>query len=318
MVTSISQSSLSEFLTHLQYDGASDLTIESYRNDLNQWENEFREFGVNFATADTVVIEKILQNWLTGKNETIPPLSRSTLQRRLSALRSFYNWLLRMGKFSSNPADAASPPLHRRPLPKVLTIEEISAILEQPNVATTAGIRDRAMLELLYGTGARVSDLVGLEVNRIFEEEGYLLYYGKGGKERVVPLVGSAFEWLQKWLNEGRNEFVAQWRKRRRGRAPDLTVFLNQNGNPLTRDGITKIVMNYILKVLPKGRASLHTFRHSFATHLIQAGVDLRAVQLLLGHVSIETTVIYTHFSKNMLQNIVNTYHPRSRQNRSF
>ncbi|MCX7834740.1 MAG: tyrosine-type recombinase/integrase [bacterium] len=300
---------------NLQFDGASELTIESYRNDLQQWETAFQATNHTFFTVDTLTIESIMQKWVTP-TETNPPISRSTIQRRLSALRSFYNWMLRMGKFDANPAEPATAPQSQRKLPKVLSIEEVGAILELPDTSTLVGIRDRAMLELLYGTGARVSDLVGLEINCVFEDEGYLLYYGKGAKERVVPLVGSAAEWLHNWLVNGRNEFVNRWKSKRIGRPPDLTVFLNQNGNPLTRDGITKIVMAYILKVLPKGRASLHTFRHSFATHLIQAGVDLRAVQLLLGHVSIETTVIYTHFSRDKLREVVNTYHPRSKQNR--
>lgn len=305
-----------EFLQHLQYDGSSDLTLESYRNDLKYWVIAFQQHHTSIDTVTTITIEKILQEWLVG-NDKFSPISRTTLTRRLSALRSFYNWMLRMGTTEKNPAESASAPQTHRSLPKVMTTEEVGFILDQPDVTTFAGLRDRAMLEMLYGTGARVSDLVGLEINRVFWDDGYVLYYGKGGKERIVPLVGSAFQWLETWLKNGRNSFVEVWRKRHKGRAPDLTVFLSQLGNPLTRDGITKLVMSYIDRVLPKGRASLHTFRHSFATHLIQSGVDLRAVQTLLGHVSIETTVIYTHFSRDMLREVVETYHPRGKGQRS-
>ncbi|MDK9699623.1 MAG: tyrosine-type recombinase/integrase [bacterium] len=305
----------SDFLSASRMEGASEATVSAYSSDLAIWQVALDQKGKNVDQVTTSELEEILLIWLKPTNEE-PGVARSTLQRRVSALRSYYNWRLRMRLGDRNPAEAVATPAHRRPLPKVLSIEEVGSILDRPDTSTTAGLRDRAILELLYGTGARVSDVVGLETNRLFLEDGYLVYYGKGSKERQVPLVGAAAEWLRRWLVDGRPEYVAKWLKRKRSvrkQAPDITVFLNQHGGPLTRDGITKIVMQYILSALPKGRASLHSFRHSFATHLLENGVNLRIVQELLGHVSIETTVIYTHFSRDYLADVVRNCHPRSR-----
>ncbi len=304
-----------EYIESVRIEGSSEATVDAYESDLFAWSTAFDNAGYTPQTVTTAQLEGILQQWLNPTDSEIEPLARSTLQRRLSALRSFYNWQLRMRLGERNPAEAVATPTHRRPLPKVLTPEEVGQILDQVEVTSTMGLRDRAILELFYGTGARVSDIVGLETNRVFLEEGFVLYFGKGSKERQVPLVGAAVSWLERWLKEGRPELIANWQKRRaksRQNQPDLAVFLSHNGSPLTRDGVSKICMAYILKVLPKGRASLHTFRHSFATHLLMNGVNLRAVQELLGHVSIETTVIYTHFDRDYLEGVVNRFHPRS------
>ena len=304
-----------EFIESLRIEGASEATVAAYESDLSAWSVALANEGYSPETVTTAQLETILQQWLNPTDAEVEPLARSTLQRRVSALRSFYNWQLRMRLGERNPAEAVATPANRRPLPKVLTPVEVGQILDQVDVATTMGLRDRAILELFYGTGARVSDIVGLETNRVFLEEGFVLYFGKGSKERQVPLVGAAATWMERWLREGRPELVAHWQKRpakTRQNQPDLAVFLSKNGSPLTRDGVTKICMAYILQVMPKGRASLHTFRHSFATHLIANGVNLRAVQELLGHVSIETTVIYTHFDRDYLQGVVNKFHPRS------
>ncbi len=308
-----------DFTEALLIEGASAATVSAYESDLTAWAKAITATNFSIDTISTEQIEAILLEWQAG-TEAVLPLERSTIQRRLSALRTFYNWQLRMRLGKRNPAEAAATPTHRRPLPKVLTPVEVGKILDRPDVSNTAGLRDRAMLELLYGTGARVSDLVKLDINRVFLDEGYVLYFGKGSKERMVPLVGEAAHWMKNWLQEGRPEFAGQWEKRKslrsRQLAPNIGVFLSHRGCKLTRDGITKICMAYILEVLPKGRASLHTFRHSFATHLLSNGVDLRSIQELLGHVSIDTTVIYTHLNRDYLNTIVQTHHPRSQKNR--
>ena len=209
--------------------------------------------------------------------------------------------LVETGERADNPASSLRPPQRGRQLPKVLTADQVEALLEQPDTETALGHRDRAMMELLYAGGLRVSELVGLRLGQLRLESGFLVAFGKGGKERIVPVGERAERWLESYLHEVRPELV-------RG-GHDL-VFVNARGSGLTRQGFWKNLRAYGVSVgVPW--ISPHVLRHSFATHLLEHGADLRSVQLMLGHADISTTQIYTHVSGDHLRKMHERYHPR-------
>lgn len=274
-------------------------TLESYGRDLRQYA-EFLERG-KFATLESAsratIISYLLYLEKQGK-------ATATIARRLAALKSFYQFLLRERVLEKDPtANLESPKLEKR-LPKVLTIKEIEQLLKQPNPMNSAGLRDRAMLELLYATGIRVSELVSLNMNDVNIDMGYVRCYGKGSKERIVPLGSMAQRSVSDYLGNGRGQLVKDIREQ--------ALFVNHHGRRLTRQGFWKIVKKYASDARIDKDITPHTLRHSFATHLLENGADLRSVQEMLGHADISTTQIYTHITKGRLKEVYAKAHPRA------
>jgi integrase/recombinase XerC len=232
--------------------------------------------------------------------------SRKTIARKLSGLRSFYRYLLREKMVENNPVKAVTTPKLPKALPKVLYQEEMLALLNQPDLNSPLGMRDRAILELLYASGMRVSELVGLTVDSLDLTVGVALVFGKGAKERYVPIGKSAISSLTQYLLEVRPKLLSK------NQDEHNLLFLNARGGPLTDRSVRRIVDKYVNAAAISLKASPHTFRHSFATHLLDGGADLRSVQELLGHVNISTTQIYTHVSKERLRETYYNSHPRA------
>lgn len=226
--------------------------------------------------------------------------------RILSGVRSFYKFLLLEGLIDASPADFLEPPKTGRKLPVVLSEEEIDAMIQAIDKTSSSGERDTAMLETLYSSGLRVSELVGLKLTDIFMDEGYLKVLGKGNKERLVPIGNRALKHIDIYRNYVRSHQNIQPKYR------DV-VFLNQRGSALSRQSVFLLIKKLATITGIKKNISPHTFRHSFATHLVEAGADLRAVQEMLGHESITTTEIYTHLDRNYLAETIRQFHPRSK-----
>jgi integrase/recombinase XerD len=295
---------LGRYLEELAVErGLADNSVAAYRRDLERLGRALDRPrpgsttpGPDLLTADTAALTEH-QRELRRQG-----LSPRSISRALSAIRGFYQHLVESGERVDNPAVNLLPPKLWRPLPKVLTEGEVEALLAVPDTATPLGLRDRAMLELLYATGLRVSELVGLELGQLRLDVGFLIAFGKGSKERVVPVGEQAEAWVGRYLREIRPQLAA-------GRHPK--VFVNHTGQPLSRVGFWMIISAYGRKV---GLSALspHVVRHSFATHLLEHGADLRAVQMMLGHADISTTQIYTHIHQQRLKSLYDQYHPRS------
>ena len=229
-------------------------------------------------------------------------LSERSQARLLSALRNFYDWMFMEGAVSANPCELVDMPKIGRYLPSVLTVEEVEAVIDSVNTSDWLGIRDRAILEILYGCGLRVSEAVGLRISGLYPEEGFIRVIGKGNKERLVPFCGMAPDAVMKYL---------EVRPQPADAASDDILFLNNRGRGLSRVSMFKMVKRQALLAGIRKDISPHTFRHSFATHLVENGADLRVVQEMLGHESITTTEIYTHIETHTWQKEVMEYHPR-------
>ncbi|MDQ7820145.1 MAG: tyrosine recombinase XerC [Armatimonadota bacterium] len=229
--------------------------------------------------------------------------ARSSIARRLSALRGFFRFLYREGIVTRNPMSLVGPPRRPRRLPQFLTPEEVRAVLAAPDVTTPRGLRDRALLEVLYATGMRVAELVGLRLADL-QWEGEIRVLGKGRRERIVLLTAAAREALDHYLTRARPQLVG-------ARRTDA-VFVNARGGPLTDRGVRVIVLRAIRQAALARRVSPHVLRHTFATHLLDGGADLRAVQELLGHASLRTTQVYTHVSRDWLKRVYDRAHPRA------
>lgn len=243
-------------------------------------------------------------------------LASSSVIRMTSTLRNFYRYLLENGKVQLDPTAQLDSPRRFRKLPRVLTRHQITLLLKQPDISTPAGIRDRAMIEMLYASGMRISEMLDLSLHQLQLKLGFVICYGKGAKERIAPVNQNTSEWLSRYLNEIRPQFAQKRRLKDFGtsnRTSDSQkVFLNERGKPLTRQGFWKILKNYGLQAgISKNLLTPHVFRHSFATHLLEGGADLRSVQMLLGHADISTTEIYTHVSHEHLQKAYDKFHPR-------
>jgi integrase/recombinase XerD len=289
---------LEQFYHHLAAErGLAPLTLESYAHDLQ----DFREFLFTLARTswEEVTLED-LQTYL-GALEARGLAARSRA-RRLSALRQFFRFLVREEKISANPVELLDSPRLPLKLPKVLGEREVAALLATTDPTTPWGQRDGALLEVLYAAGLRVSELVGLTLKQVDLRRGVVRVRGKGNKERVVPLVPPAVEKLSLYLSQGRPKLV-------RGRESHF-LFLNRRGGPLSRQGFWKILKRYALQAGIR-ELSPHTLRHSFATHLLSRGANLRVLQLLLGHADLATTQIYTHLDAARLREIHKKAHPR-------
>ena len=278
--------------------GLSRNTLGSYQSDLRhcaRWLQAERGVGLRTAPRDA-----LLGYLAASVQQGIRP---RTSARRLSALRQFYRWLLRERLTQTDPTAQIESPRLGRPLPKALSEAQVEALLSAPDVQTAEGLRDRAMLEVLYATGLRVSELVGLEPDRVNLSQGLVRVVGKGGKERLVPLGDEAVRWLERFADQSRPELL-------RGRlCPAL--FPTRRGGPMTRQAFWYRIKKHALGAGIGADLSPHTVRHAFATHLVNHGADLRVVQLLLGHSSLSTTQIYTHVARERLQALHRQHHPR-------
>ena len=279
-------------------------SLAAYRRDLLRMEADLRAQGVEPLAADSAALAGHLRRLLRAG------MAPRTQRRALAAMRGFYGHLLAAGERDANPAEPLLPPRKMRQLPKVLSEAEVEALLAAPDTGTVLGVRDRAMIELLYATGLRVSELVGLTLGQLRLEDGYLVAFGKGSKERVVPVGERAEEWVRRYLSEARGGLRRKGGPKG-GQGRHEEVFLNHRGEPLTRQGFWKVLRGYGtgagLRAL-----SPHVLRHSFATHLLEHGADLRAVQTMLGHADISTTEIYTHIHQQRLRSLYDRFHPRA------
>ncbi len=230
-------------------------------------------------------------------------LSARSMARLISALKSFFKFLILSGFLKKNPASQLTTPSTWRALPKVLTVSEVEALLRAPDEKTPRGLRDRAMLEVLYGSGLRVSELVTLKPADANLDDGFLICRGKGGKERIIPLGREACGWVGRYLREVRPKSDS---------APSPFLFLTRRGRSFTRQGFWKVLRGHASKAGLTAKISPHVLRHSFATHLLERGADLRSVQLMLGHSQITTTQIYTHVSRERLRRVYDQFHPRA------
>jgi integrase/recombinase XerD len=291
---------IKEFINYLDVErGLASNTLESYGRDLRQY-SEFLAGDAtgSLATASrATIVTYLLHLQKQGK-------ATATIARRLAALKAFYQFLVREQYLDQDPtANLESPKLEKR-LPSVLTVQEVEALLRQPDPSVSVGLRDRAMLELLYATGIRVSELVSLDIGDVNLELSFLRCMGKGAKERIVPMGSMAIRSVREYLQNGRSRLV---------RLPEETaLFVNHHGRRMTRQGFWKIVKKYAKDANIRQDITPHTLRHSFATHLLENGADLRSVQEMLGHADISTTQIYTHLTRGRLKEVYAKAHPRA------
>jgi integrase/recombinase XerD len=294
------QSLLDEFCDALWLeDGLARNTLESYRRDLNQFGAWLAATsGKGLAEAD----EGDLGAYL-GHRHRVARAKSSSAARSLSALKRFYRHLLRQGRIGADPTLKIATPKLVRPLPKSLTEADVEALLNAPGTGEPLGLRDRAMLETLYATGLRVSELVGLKLSGVSLDMGVVRVLGKGGKERLVPLGDEAVDWLRIYFAEARPQLLA-------GKVSDA-VFVTQRGEAMTRQAFWYLIKRHAVTGGVGKPLSPHTLRHAFATHLLNHGADLRVVQMLLGHADISTTQIYTHIARERLKELHAKHHPR-------
>ena len=272
-------------------------TVDSYARDLAHLQRFAAGATRPIAALDRRELEAFVRGLMGGG------LSPRSVARVVSAVRSFYRYLVLTGRLERSPADDVQPPHAWAALPTYLSAEEVDRLLALPDVSTPRGLRDRAFIELLYATGLRVSELVALTAAHLNLSEGLLTTRGKGDRERIVPIGDEAAAWLTRYLRDGRPGLL-------RGRsAPRL--FVNARGGPLSRAGIWKILKGYGTRAGFGRRLSPHVLRHSFATHLLERGADLRAIQMMLGHADLSTTQIYTHVLEARLRALHERFHPR-------
>jgi integrase/recombinase XerD len=277
-------------------DGLAASSLSSYRRDLNAWSAWLGTRGL--LAADRGDVEGWLADQFRAKAKA------TSVARRLSALRRFYRLQLERATVREDPTARVRSPKQPRRLPKLLSEAQVEALLAAPDTATTLGLRDRAMLETLYATGLRVSELVGLRLTQVSVDMGVVRVVGKGSKERLVPLGDEAVEWLQRYAKEARPALA--------GDAKNECLFLTTRHTPLTRQAFWALIKRYAIRsAIAPAALSPHVLRHAFATHLLNHGADLRVVQLLLGHADITTTTIYTHVARERLKQLHAQHHPR-------
>ena len=297
-------SQLRDFLAYLELErGLSRNTLDAYRSDLHQYGAWLEENRVDALVASHGDLAAFLDSLVRGGDER-PPASPATIQRKTAALRSFYRHLRREELIGHDPTAELRAPGRGRQLPRVLTREEVDRLMSAPSGGSPAAQRDRALLELMYACGLRASEATGLRVSDIDLEEGLLRASGKGSKERVVPVGRRALTALRAWLQGGRPQLV--------GLRDEAALFVNQRGAGLSRQGLYKIVRGHARSAGLEGRMSPHTLRHSFATHLLAGGCDLRVLQEMLGHADIATTQVYTHLTTERLKDQYFSAHPRA------
>ena len=274
-------------------------TIESYARDLAQLAAFAEKRGRSVETLDRKDLEAFVRGLMTSG------LAPRSVARLVACIRGFYKFIAVERKLPQNPADDLRSPRAWASLPKFLSLEEVDQLLAQPDVATPRGLRDKALLELLYATGLRVSELVSLRPGDLRLDEGYLTCVGKGDKQRMVPMGQQASDWVGRYIREGRSPLL---RKRQ-----SAWLFVNaRDGGPLSRVGFWKVLKEYGKRAGLRQALSPHMLRHSFATHLLERGADLRMIQVMLGHADLSTTQIYTHVLEARLKAVYDRFHPRS------
>jgi integrase/recombinase XerD len=298
-----------EFLAALELErGLSRNTLEAYRSDLQQ-------YGVFLAARRLDALEAgpgdlaAFISELADGSETRRPLAPATLQRKIACLRSFYRHLRREQIMDHDPTAELRPPRSRGRLPKVLSRDEVNRLLSQPRGTSPAALRDRALLETMYACGLRASEAITLELSELDLDAGMLRARGKGSKERLVPIGSKAITTLRTYLDQGRPPLV--------GIQDEAHVFVNLRGVGLSRQGLYRIVQTHARSAGLERRMSPHTLRHTFATHLLAGGCDLRSLQEMLGHADIGTTQIYTHLSADRLRDVYFEAHPRAQLDRA-
>ncbi len=301
-------SQVQRFLDHLTVErGLSANTVAAYRRDLARYVAFLRSGGVRDARhVDDAMVASFVAGLSSSTYREDRRYRATSVVRALSAVRSFHRFLVREGQARRNPAARVVRPRLPRALPRPISVQDVVRILAAPDDATPTGLRDRAALETLYGAGLRISELVGLDVDDLDLEEGSVRVLGKGGKEREVPLGGPACEALGAYLARGRPALATT-----RSRA---ALFLNSRGGRLTRQGAARILAAHVKRAGVNARVTPHTLRHSFATHLLEGGADVRVVQELLGHASVATTQVYTLVTGEHLREVYFSTHPRARR----
>ena len=289
---------IDQFIDHLWLeDGLSKNTLNSYRLDLNlfsQWLNKDLEKNIlDVSQAD-------IQEYLAFK---FPTSKSRSISRLLATLRRLFRYLLRENKITIDPTLEIQSPKIPKSLPKSLSEEDIESLLAAPNLEKSSGLRDKAMLELLYACGLRVSELVNILLTEISLTEGIVRVTGKGSKTRLVPMGEEAVDWIKKYINEGRKDILKQQSSK--------YLFITLRGQAMTRQAFWYLIKRYSILAKINKPMSPHILRHAFATHLINHGADLRVVQVLLGHSDISTTQIYTHVARERLKNLHESHHPR-------
>ncbi len=288
------------YVSYLRVErGLSENTVQAYQRDIRGFLSHLSGRRLDPLKAEKGDIVLFTQ-------QLFRQISARSVMRKIVSLRSFYQYLLLDGHIGHDPTETLQTPKVFKALPKHLEHGEVDALMAQPDTASPHGLRDRTMLEVLYATGLRVSELINIRIGDIEAEEGYLRTTGKGDKERIVPLGDQALDWVSRFIKESRTHFVG-----RKGHSPFL--FLSQKGGGLTRQALWNVMVRYGLRAgIDRAKLSPHKLRHSFATHLLENGADIRAVQLMLGHADISTTQIYTHVARARLRKIYDEFHPRA------
>jgi len=291
---------LDQFINQLRVErGLSTNTIVAYSHDLISFFDFLKQKGL----SPVHISQEDLSSFIAENNTRLSPRS---MARCLVSIRMFYRFLVSEGNIESNPARLLGIPKMYQHLPDVLSRDEVDSLLKQPNINTALGKRDKAILEILYATGLRVTELIGLKMHNINLEVGSIRTIGKGSKERIIPMGSKAIDSLKDYLSNSRPSFL----KKDLAKAGSY-IFLNSRGGHITRQGLWKIIRKYAPMAGITKSVTPHTVRHSFATHLLEGGADLRSVQIMLGHADISTTQIYTHVARERLKEIHEKYHPR-------
>jgi integrase/recombinase XerD len=292
------QAAVDAYLDHLRVERRlADHTLESYGRDLATLAEFASGRGTPLERMDRHALEAFIRQQM-GQG-----LSPRSVARRVAAVRGFYRFLVIDRRLESSPADMLQPPKAWPALPKFLSLEEVDQLIAEPDVSTPIGQRDRAMIELLYATGMRVSELVAVRASDLHLAEHYLTCVGKGNKERLIPIGDEASGWITTYQRDGRRALLKTRTTPR--------LFVNVRGGPLSRVGFWKILKAYGRRANLPASLSPHVLRHSFATHLLERGADLRAIQMMLGHADLSTTQIYTHVLEARLKSIYDRFHPR-------
>jgi integrase/recombinase XerD len=307
-VAVVISSQIERYLDHLSVErGLSGNTISAYRRDLARYASFLASRGIRDARAvDDATVAGFVARLSSSTHHDGAPYRATSVVRALSSVRSFHRFLMREGQADRDPSAGVVRPKLPRALPRPLSVDDVQRLLASPPDGTPAGLRDRAVLETLYGAGLRVTELVGLDVDDLDVEEGSVRVLGKGSKERDVPLGRYARAALAAYLTQGRPALASS-----RSRS---ALFLNRRGGRLTRQGCAGILSVHVKRAGIAKRVTPHTLRHSFATHLLEGGADVRVVQELLGHASVATTQVYTLVTKEHLREVYFTAHPRARR----
>ncbi|MCE0454962.1 MULTISPECIES: site-specific tyrosine recombinase XerD [Staphylococcus] len=291
---------IEEYLKFIQIEkGLSENTIGAYRRDLKKYQLYMQEQKIaHIDFIDRQTIQECLGSLIDQG------ASAKSIARFISTIRSFHQFALREKYAAKDPTVLIETPKYEKKLPDVLDVEEVIQLLETPDLTKNNGYRDRTILELLYATGMRVTELIQIEIDDVNLIMGFVKVFGKGNKERIIPLGDTVIEYLDTYINTVRPQLLKK--------TVTNVLFLNLHGRPLTRQGIWKLIKQYGLRANITKTLTPHTLRHSFATHLLENGADLRAVQEMLGHSDISTTQLYTHVSKTQIRQMYNQFHPRA------